>query len=297
MESEEALDHIKNMLRSSYEAVKNKGKEAIKTTDANKDLQTVADLTADRAFIDYLKKSNLPAIYYTEELDKPVRLSKDPEYALIGDPIDGTSNMSKGLGMLPYGGIAGLADKPDPRLKDFIASGFLEYVSGNLFYALKGKGSFMIRNWTGGNGKAVKIATSGVKDIANLNMIVDLYMLGNIGGSFLKYAPKPMDYGSNALHYILVASGAFDVCITGDNCRIPEKRRTGEELAAHLLVKEAGGAFIDWNGNDLGQERIGLQDKKTFHVIAAATPELGQKFVKMMHEMPEIREYMEKKGM
>jgi len=77
---------------------------------------------------------------------------------------------------------------------------------------------------------------------------------------------------------------------------IPTKRNTGEEMGpGYLLVKEAGGAMIDWNGNDIGSERIALHEKKTFHAVVAATEELGKEFIGEMKNIPEIVGYMKNK--
>ena len=61
------------------------------------------------------------------------------------------------------------------------------------------------------------------------------------------------------------------------------------------MVKEAGGAVLDWIGNDLGQESVSLHKKKTFNAVVAATEELGKEFVQEMNKMPEIVNYLRKK--
>ncbi len=92
----------------------------------------------------------------------------------------------------------------------------------------------------------------------------------------------------------LIANGSADLFVGADNCRNKNKLKTGEELGPlYLLVKEAGGAVLDWNGSDLGSEEVGLERKKTFHTIVAATEELGKEFTIKIKKIPEIAAYLD----
>jgi len=100
------------------------------------------------------------------------------------------------------------------------------------------------------------------------------------------------------VHHALLSCGAVDIIVAGDNSYNPKKRRTGEEIgSAYLLVKEAGGVMLDWNGKDLGGEIIGLDKGKVFHYITASTKELGTGFAKELRDIPEIVEYMKAKNL
>jgi len=295
----EALEHVKKALLASYSAVMRRGDRAGFTRDTPTDLKTSGDVAASKAWSEYFGNSGLPVTVYTEELENPLSHSPAPVYSAVGDEIDGTHNLKYGLGMLPYGSILGIADKADPRFRDFIASGFLEFNSGNLFYAVREGGAYIIKGWTGKETKAVRLKTSGKKrlDEPELNVIADVYMLGGLAGAFMPLvAKRGGDFRSTAVHLAMVACGSCDIFISGDNCPNPKKRRTGEEIGpGYLLVREAGGAVFDWNGNDLGEERVALPEKKTFHVVVAATEELGREFVEEMHRTQEIADYLKRK--
>jgi len=295
----EVLNHVKKALLLSYKAVLGKGAESRLRVDTYNDIKTLGDVTVSEAWSLYFKNSGLPIVLYTEELKEPLSFSNKPICSAVGDEIDGTHNLKYGLGMLPYGGILGIADKVDPKFKDFIASGFLEYNSGNLFYAIRGEGAYVIEGWAKGRSKSKQLRTSSNKklDDPELNVIADVYMLGDLAKIFMPYvAKRGGDFRCTSLHLVMVASGSCDAFILGDNCPNPQKIRTGEEIGlGYLLVEEAGGAMLNWNGDDIGNERIALHEKKTFHIVAATTKDLGIEVVSEMKKIPEIVEYMKKK--
>jgi fructose-1,6-bisphosphatase/inositol monophosphatase family enzyme len=297
MDKEEALEHVKKALLLSYKAVmqtKNKSRE-MKTLV---DIKTLGDEAATKALISYFKSSKLPVVLYTEELEKPIKLSPRPALAIIGDDIDGTYNFKYGRGLLPHGSILGIFSRPDPKFSDCIACGFLEFNSGNLFYAVKGRGAYMIEKWASGGTKAVRIKTSGKTRLyPDLGFIGDLYMLGDLTKDLVPYVVKRGgDFMANSVHMTMAATGYCDILVVGDNCPNPNKRKTGEELGpGYLLIKEAGGVVLDWNGKDLGNEKISLDKGKAFHVVVGATNSISTEFIGRMKKLPGIASYMKKK--
>ncbi len=295
----ELLEHVKGALLASYNAVKGKGSEANVKVNTSVDIRTVGDLTSNEALVKYFRDSGLPLVLYTEELEKPKYFSENPLYAAIADDVDGTRNMNYGFGMLPHGSIVGIAANPNPRFDDIVAAGFLEFNSGNLFYAMKGGGARLIGRWVHGDEQASReIHTSGVISLENVGSIVpDSYMLGSLAPFFALDASKGGgDYHSTGVHLALLASGSIDLFIFADNCMNLNKLRTGEEAGPlYLLLKEAGGTILDWKGNDLGPEKIGIDKKKTFHGVAAATEQLGKAYIReRMMKTSQLADYIAK---
>lgn len=294
------VELVKCALLASYETVLREGKNGMILYEEQKDITTRADIAAGQSILDYFEDTALPLVAYSEEFGK-VEITSEPQYSAVFDDVDGTTNMRDGYGMLPHGSIIGLFKSPEPKFNECLASGFLEFNTGNLFYAEKDKGAYLVEGWAEGNEKEERIHTSGrtsVKGETPLKLIPDLYMLGNLSPYFVQYSDRAWlgDFRSTAAHLALVACGSADIFVLGDNCHIPEKRRTGEEIGpGYLLVNEAGGAILDWNGYDLGEEEISLDKKKTFHAVVVATEKLGREFVDEMHETPEIVEYLKKK--
>ncbi len=299
LSNSELLEHVKGALMECYKAVVGKGAEARAKVETDIDIRTVGDLAAKQAFIDYFRASKLPLALYTEELEKPVMFSPEPAYSAVGDEIDGTYNFHRGMGMLPCGSIIGISASKNPTFGDFLCCGFLEFNSGNLFYAIKGKGAYAIEGWAKNGSASRKLTTSGKKNLGEVEkVLLDFYMLSGLSRLFVPFGREIGDYGSFAAHLALIANGSADLFIGADNCTNLRKRKTGEELGPlYLLVKEAGGAVLDWNGNDLGPEEVGLDRKKAFHAIAAATEELGKELVAKIRKIREIEPYMHSKGL
>ncbi len=299
----EPIKIVKDCLLAGYAAYEKilKGGQAKAVYGKQIDVTTKADVYVGQAILGSLRKTNLPLVVFAEE-QGTVKLSDKPKYSVIFDDIDGTLNFRDGHNMLPHGSIVGVFDSPDPRFCDCQASGFLEFNSGNLFYAVKGKGAFLSEGWAKGKKVEVKIHTSGRTNMLGktfLRLVPDLYSLGHLAPCFAKYSDRAWmgDFRSKAVHLALVACGSADIFVCVDNCHIKTKKATGEEIGpGYLLIKEAGGAMLDWLGEDVAKERVGLQEKRTFHTVAAATEELGKEFVKEMHKTPEIVAYLKKRN-
>lgn len=300
MKPMQSLYLVKNALKAAYESVLCGGESLKVLSGPQRDITTKADIDAGQAILRTIKKYPVPVLIYSEEMGR-MEAGIKPEHSCVYDDIDGTLNSRDGYGMLPHGSIIGIFNRSIPRFKDCLASGFLEFNSGNLFYAERGNGVHFVKEWASGGSEEKQVKTSGrttMEGQTPLRIVPDLYMLGDLGQHFVRYGDRAWlrDFGSSATHLILVASGALDIFIIGDNCYNPQKRRTGEELGpGYLQVTEAGGAVLDWNGNDIGEKEIGIDKKKTFHAVIAATEDLGKEFVEEMQSVPEIAKYMKEK--
>ena len=299
-----AITIVEGMLFEAYNAVHGKD-ELKKTTSTNIDIATKGDAAAGEAMVEYLKKIKDIGVVYTEEQGKVV-LNKNGQYSVILDDIDGTKNFKEGFGMLPHGSIAGVFKGRDPRFCDCMAAGYIDFPSGNLFYAIDGMGFYVKEGLAkkGLESKTKKLKTTGRKQLfiegKNLTMLPDIYMLGDLAPAFMEYSARAWlgDFRTSAGQLALVAAGSADLFVTCDNAFNPNKHKTGEELGpAYLMIKEAGGAMTDWLGRDVGKERVGLGEKKPWHAIVAATPKLADEFSRDMWKKPAIKEYMRKKGL
>ncbi len=302
------LEVVKNTLHAAYRAVHGGG-EGLKTVTAGaSDLQTAGDKAAGEAMLVYLQGyvSHIGVIY-TEEFGRTNFYGGN--YSAIIDDIDGTSNFRDGLGMLPHGSIMGVFETRDPAFNDCVAAGFLEFNSGNLFYAERGKGAFLIERWRSGSVQPRRLSTDKsvqltiengeLKASGTLKMIPNLYMLGSLAGEFASYSSMcwQKTYDSTAVDVALIAAGSAHLFVTADNAPNPKKRKTGEELGPlYMIIKEAGGAMVDWAGNDIGPEKVGMGEKRPWHAVVAASEEMARTFTKHMQLKPAVAEYMRRRG-
>jgi fructose-1,6-bisphosphatase/inositol monophosphatase family enzyme len=298
---------LKNTLLAAYNAVHGKN-DLKKMTSTSIDIATRGDAVAGDAMIAYLKGVPQICKVYTEEQGEVI-LNEDGTYSAIIDDIDGTKNFREGLGMLPHGPIAGIFRGQDPRFKDCIVAGYLDFPSGNYVYAMKGHGCHVYEGFSRTSKPdprmTRKLATTGRKELfiegKNLTLLPDIYMLGDLAPAFMEYSARAWlgDFRTTAAQLALVAAGSADIFVTaGDNAFNKNKIKMGEEIGpGWLLITEAGGAVVDWAGRDIRNERIALGEKKPWHFIAAATPELAKEFAEDIAKKPAIAAYMQRKGL
>lgn len=284
---------VKESLLVGYRKFVELGEKGRELAGHQIDITTRADVEVGNAVIDHLKDYDICAVF-SEEFGKKI-LNSSCKNSAVEDDIDGSLNSEDGRNMLPFGTIVGIFENPEPVFDECMSMGFLEYTSGNIYFATKGAGAYVIENFARDqSAKLKKISTTGRKTIGGdkpFKLLPDIYMLGSVSPYFVNYSDRAWlgDFRSKAVHFAMVASGAADVFVAGDNCYNPKKRATGEELAsAYLLVKEAGGAVLDWSKNDIGPKNVGLGEgqKKTFHFVAAATEDLASEFIDEMRKKP-----------
>jgi len=298
---EEAGQLVKDSLLTCYKALEAAGKDAKKIEGKQIDVSTKGDQIVGDAIINYLRNYKTPFVLYTEEKGK-VELRPKCSHSIIFDDIDGTLNFKEGMGMLPFGTILGVFENTDPTFNDCIASGFLEYNSGNLFYANRGQGAYSIEKFARGKREEARIRTSGRKSMegsSSLKLALDIYSLGSLAPIFAKYSGQNNwlgDFRCKLVHIAQIAYGAQDLLVFADNYSNRNKRSTAEELASgYLLVKEAGGSVLNWKGKDVGPEKVGLPEKRTFDIVMGSTEELVREFLKQIYASPEIASYMKNK--
>lgn len=299
---ERAQKILTELAMLAYRAV-NADSKAHELQGKQVDVTIRGDIIAGEAVIKRILELRESFVIYTEE--KGLLIPKgDPKYTIIFDDIDGSINFKEGRGMLPHGTILGMFDTAEPRFKDCIASVFLEFNSGNLFVAGRGSGSYLIEGFAENDSHSkVKIHTSGktsMEDPGLLKIGLDRYLLGDLAEPLAEYDRyMTVFYRSKAVHIALISLGALDLDISpskfiGKVSTEMRKMKAGiEEIAGgYLLIKEAGGEVFDWEGRDIGNQKIDLKSGNAPDFIMAATAPLGLELVKDMQSNSEIKYYM-----
>ena len=228
------------------------------------DISTRADMNVSNVLIDFFKARKVPAVLYSEESGR-LDLTKHPKYIITFDDLDGTDNYYRGGDMLPYCSIITLVDKLDnPHFDNILLAGIIEHRTKNMWLAVRGEGCYL-------NGKVCK--TSGREILNRRTSIVldhygstpDIELFKNLyASSWVK------DFGSAGFHLAGVSSGIFDAFVN--------TKQKGHEIGAgYLLVKEAGGTVIDFNGKDISSLIYDFNAK--YKIIAGATRELSNKIL------------------
>lgn len=84
------------------------------------------DVKIEGAMIDYVKKNNIPANIFSEEIGT-IKFHPNPQYLIAFDPLDGSINYKIGKNIYPFGFLIAIYKGLNPKLKDVITSGAIEY--------------------------------------------------------------------------------------------------------------------------------------------------------------------------
>jgi fructose-1,6-bisphosphatase/inositol monophosphatase family enzyme len=217
--------------------------EKTDSTEVGKNLKGDTTLNFDLVAEDTVFKGLTKAITGFEMLgeERGVRIQGKPEYIFVVDPVDGSYNRSRRVGMYSFS-IAGMRHKENPSLKD-IEFGFVKnLVTGEIYYAEKGKGALY-------NGKEAH--TSEITDLSKSLVNLDLTIYTN-PPSFETVYPllskirRIRCIGSAAYSTAVVASGQAEAYVD-----LRERLTVENYAASQLIVKEAGGVVSDAEGNEL----------------------------------------------
>ena len=236
------------------------------TIGAGGDLTLEIDKRAENLIIQTLESYNEPLIFVSEEIGKfywdPVtkkRIFKFvsticSDYVII-DPIDGSTNAKRGI---PFSCIS-VAYADGPTLNDIQVGVVFNIGTEDLFLAEKKMGAFLNNN---------PIKCSQTKKLANSVAGTDIHirdfcepniMEKNI---VLKYARKVRIMGSSAMEICLVAAGSLDFYIDFRGIS-----RICDFAAAYLIVKEAGGFFINDKGRVISKATNKFSLNKRYNLL------------------------------
>lgn len=206
--------------------------------------------------------------FASEELKKDQELEvEDADYTVVFDEIDGTGNMKNNQG--PFGPIVGVTEGSEPEFRDVIACIFHDLRNDVLYEAYKEEGAYM-------DSEKIKANDSILEEKAAVRGLADQAMLGRkpeLADPLWKYHCK--DFGSMGFNLALVASDRADFFITGGHSHLKDSNTAEEIGPLYLLLKEAGAVMVDWRGNDIAEDKIGMADGKSHDIIAAASQKLA----------------------
>ncbi len=238
------LHYFQEIYRQVAEYLKTKGQEEQEVVQINPkgDRTKAFDYHSEKMVLEYFETHlPFPVKVWTEERGI-VRLgSGAPEYMLIIDPVDGSDNFARGLGMTGFS-VAAIPAGEALRIENvdfgFVGNVFLQKV----FQFEKGKGAYC-------NGKPIE--PSQETDLQKA--LVALYPVGKSHDELQANVPlmhamtNLRCFGSSAYEISQVAAGGLDAFID------IRKRLTLENfMAAAPMLLEAGGIVTDEYGDPLG---------------------------------------------
>jgi myo-inositol-1(or 4)-monophosphatase len=199
------------------------------------------DYKTEEMVLDYFDKYLPCAVkVLTEERGELTLGSGTPEYTLILDPVDGSDNFTRRLGMTSFS-IAAIPAGEALTITQ-VQFGFVGQIFLNkIFTAKKGKGAYC-------NGeKMVASQETGLK-----NALLSGYFVGKRPELIERVYPLLREitnmrcFGSAAYDLCQVAAGGLDAFIDVRDQLTPENF-----MAAALMIQEAGGIVTDERGEHL----------------------------------------------
>ena len=261
-------------LRKAYETHEKigiKGEDLIRKNQFG-DTALRADVEIERTIIEFLKKMNIPIRVISEE-HGITNITENPKYLGIMDGLDGSEVYKKERGKGRYGTMFAIFFNLDPKYEDYIFSGVIEHSKKRLFYAIKGRGSFLIEN-----GRENRIFCSKVDKLDKKTKIyVDEYFEFNRK----TFSSKLQGFNikcllSSSMHYVDLANGKVDLVL---ECT---RKRNLEIAIAFGLITESTGTIMTIDGKNIGKEKYleFRQEDGYIPIIFSCTEKLGKELIK-----------------
>jgi fructose-1,6-bisphosphatase/inositol monophosphatase family enzyme len=241
----------------------------------------LGDIEAEKAVIETFKEARVPIKIISEEHGER-DLAEEPIYLGILDGLDGTSVYKRARGKGRYGTMFGVFSNLDPTYDDYIFSGIMEHSTNRLFFASKGKGSFVIS--PKGNSpihcseilkfdEKVRIVVDvGVDKALNIALINDTFLAKLKGHKFTKSF-------STAHNFADLAYGATDIVLEAT------RKRNLEFASGYGLINESGGSIRTLGGEDFGPKKyLSFCQDGYIPVVAASNRQLAEDFFRQILE-------------
>lgn len=254
----ERYQFIIETIREAGELILSLREEKFETYSKNKDARNLVT-SVDLAVNDFIYKK-IHSLYPNEIILSEETKSQSiiPDSFWSVDPIDGTSNFTRGIPH--FATCITYIEKGEP-----IVGAVFNPITNELFSFKKDKGAFL-------NNKKIRVS-----DISKLS---DAYVLLHIGRKenlrewgiglqrkFLSSAKKNINLGSSSLDLCFLATGRVDAVVYGT-------LTTQDVVVAVAMVREAGGEVYNLDGNPVllspePQTIVATSTKKLFDEICS----------------------------
>lgn len=247
-----------------------------------------ADWEAEETVINGCRDAGISIVISSEEHGE-VTAEQEPIYRGILDGIDGTNAYRMGTGS--YGTMFAIYEGVNPRYRDYLVAGIIEYPTGRILIAARNQGAFILAdnqshpaatsNETALDPQQTRIFIDGGFEF-NRRLYVPKFKhfseayLGNIDN-------RGEPWGVSSMYYFKLATGETDVVL---ECT---RKRNLEIAVAFGILTEAGGVIVDGDGESIADRRyleFGQGANEYLPVISAASMLLANKVVETI-KVPE----------
>lgn len=253
------------VLNETAERVKKAVKPLLKSPIASRtygvgaggDSQKHIDLEAEKAIVDALQEQRLDFTLISEETGIQ-RYGRTPKYYVTTDPIDGTTNLLRGI---PFA-CSSIAISVTPQLDNIEAGVVVDLFHNTTYLAQRGRGAFR-------NSEKVNPTQVDNLDDAVVGVDINSCEASQKLTKLLAQIKHVRHLGANALELCYVADGTMDGFID-----IRGKLRTTDIAAAILVIQESGAIITTSKGAPLSSP---LSPTATVDFIAAGNKRLHRR--------------------
>jgi fructose-1,6-bisphosphatase/inositol monophosphatase family enzyme len=228
----------------------------------SKKLKDLLDSQAQEAIIQTLKKNKISAQLISEEGNNTIG---NGDYIITADPVDGTTNLSRGL----QPSVLSISVATLPKQSDVIAGIVSNFYTGETFYAEKNKGATL-------DGSRIKPSRYIPYNHGLIGMDLSKYPKLEKTRKLITESRHLRQEGSSAASLCNVAAGILDAHID-----LRGIARATDVSAGLFLIKEAGG-FYKVNGEYFGDLSLTRETKCT--IITANTLRLLEEINLLIEE-------------
>jgi len=224
-----------------------------------KDITRKMDMAAEKALDAALLARGLSARIISEELGDRI-VGKHPDFMLVVDPIDGSTNATCGI---PYFCTSlAYTDKTEIATFDDITMAVICDIQGNTYCAEKANGAFL-------NGKDIPGKKRGTRP----KPVVSVYSYG------VPHVPEGLIELEKSIIVRALGSIALDMCYVADGTLDGVIDTRGlvsgyDIMASALILKESEGSLTDLKGRNLtnnvqvtGLSIVGTKNKELHNKI------------------------------
>jgi len=224
------------------------------------------DLIAEKALIETLEANNVSCTLISEETGIKKIGSHPHEYYLTTDPLDGTTNATRGIPFIN----TSLAISKTPNLQNIQTAVVTDLLHSITYTAQKGKGAHK-------NNKKIQPSTATILEEAVIGIDFNTYKIKQIADQLNPVLEKTRHLrhlGANALELCYVADGTTDAFID-----LRGKLRVTDIAAAYLIIKEAGAMMLTPQGAEIN---VQLTPTQKVSFIATANTSLYETIKKLL---------------
>lgn len=233
---------------------------------AGGDLMKPVDLASETSLVNTVLGHGVSFTLISEESGVKEFGAKPEECFLTVDPIDGTTNLMRGL---PFY-CSSIAVSNKPELTDVYGGMVIDLVHNVTYMAFKGEGAYR-------NGKKMETSKTASLNEAVIGLDLNTFKSKAVVPkvtALIENTKHIRHYGANALEICYVANGLTDAFID-----LRGKIRTTDVAAGFLIVKEAGGVVTTPDNQTLN---VKLDPTQKLSFIASGNQQIHQKIVNLV---------------